>query len=404
VGAPIRTPSAQMVARPNAFPAGADEDADWHTMCLSGQRWKTFSLVLCSKDSSMSAHEIHCRYFSQEDLLGSGCLDIQMAMDAAEMGIRAHDEGDVLFPEKIVQIFNDETQERINCLPATFKSRRICGVKWVSVFPPNPIRHGIQNLSAVIILSEIERGFPIAFMEGTLCSNIRVGTMGALAAKYCARPDSKSIGFIGAGEQAKMHLIAMKTAIPSLEICRVAAKESHEENQFVKEMSAILPDMQFERAAGNLEQATSDADILVTATSAQAPLLKADWVKPGAFYSHVGGWEDEYGVAKICDKIICDDWETVKHRTQTLSRMYKDGELTDDDMHGNLVDLIVGRKPGRQSDQERIYFNAVGLAFVDVALAIAMYERATEAGMGQDLQIQHEMIFEHARLKDWVKI
>lgn len=352
----------------------------------------------------MSAHEIHCRYFSQEDLLGSGCLDIQMAMDAAEMGIRAHDEGDVLFPEKIVQIFNDETQERINCLPATFKSRRICGVKWVSVFPPNPIRHGIQNLSAVIILSEIERGFPIAFMEGTLCSNIRVGTMGALAAKYCARPDSKSIGFIGAGEQAKMHLIAMKTAIPSLEICRVAAKESHEENQFVKEMSAILPDMQFERAAGNLEQATSDADILVTATSAQAPLLKADWVKPGAFYSHVGGWEDEYGVAKICDKIICDDWETVKHRTQTLSRMYKDGELTDDDMHGNLVDLIVGRKPGRQSDQERIYFNAVGLAFVDVALAIAMYERATEAGMGQDLQIQHEMIFEHARLKDWVKI
>ncbi len=352
----------------------------------------------------MSAHEIHCRYFSQEDLLGSGCLDIQMAMDAAEMGIRAHDEGDVLFPEKIVQIFNDETQERINCLPATFKSRRICGVKWVSVFPPNPIRHGIQNLSAVIILSEIERGFPIAFMEGTLCSNIRVGTMGALAAKYCARPDSKSIGFIGAGEQAKMHLIAMKTAIPSLEICRVAAKESHEENQFVKEMSAILPDMQFERAAGNLEQATSDADILVTATSAQAPLLKADWVKPGAFYSHVGGWEDEYGVAKICDKIICDDWETVKHRTQTLSRMYKDGELTDDDMHGNLVDLIVGRKPGRQSDQERIYFNAVGLAFVDVAIAIAMYERATEAGMGQDLQIQHEMIFEHARLKDWVKI
>jgi ornithine cyclodeaminase/alanine dehydrogenase-like protein (mu-crystallin family) len=352
----------------------------------------------------MSKHEIRCRYFSQEDLLGAGCLDIAMAMDAAEAGIRAYEEDDVIFPEKIVQIFNDETQERINCLPATFRSRKICGVKWVSVFPPNPVRHGIQNLSAVIILSEIEKGFPIAFMEGTLCSNIRVGTMGALAAKYLARQDSKSIGFIGAGEQAKMHLIAMKTAIPSLEVCRVAAKLPAEEDQFVEEMAAILPSLKYEKGNSNLEAAVGDADIIVTATSAQAPLLKAAWFKPGAFYSHVGGWEDEFEVAKQCDKIVCDDWETVKHRTQTLSRMYKAGELSDSDIHGNLVDLVMGRKPGRESDEERVYFNAVGLAYIDVAIAIAMYERAMEAGMGQDLQVQHEMIFQHARLKDWVRI
>jgi ornithine cyclodeaminase/alanine dehydrogenase-like protein (mu-crystallin family) len=331
-------------------------------------------------------------------------LDINMAMDAAEAGLRAFAEGDVLFPEKIVQIFNDETQERINCLPATFKSEKICGVKWVSVFPPNPVKHGIQNLSAVIILSEIERGFPIAFMEGTLCSNIRVGTMGAIAAKHLARKDSKSIGFIGAGEQAKMHLIAMKTAVPSLEVCRVGAKEPAEEDQFVQEMSAILPQLKYEKANTNLETATSDADIIVTATSAQAPLLKAAWMKPGAFYSHVGGWEDEYAVAKACDKIVCDDWDTVKHRTQTLSRMYKDGELSDSDVHCNLVDLISGAKPGRESDTERTYFNAVGLAYVDVAIAIAMYRRAKEAGMGQELQVQHDMIFEHARLKEWVQI
>ena len=325
-------------------------------------------------------------------------------MDAAENALRSYQEGDVLFPEKIVQIFNDETQERINCLPATFKKRKICGVKWVSVFPPNPVLHGIQNLSAVIILSEIEHGFPIAFMEGTLCSNVRVGTMAALAAKYLANEDSEVIGFIGAGEQAKMHLISLKTAIPSLKTCRVAAKLPDEEKQFVHEMSSILPTMQFEQANSDLEKATSGSDIIVTATSAQAPLLKAEWVKPGAFYSHVGGWEDEYDVAKICDKIVCDDWETVKHRTQTLSRMYKDGELNDSEIHANLAEIVMGKKTGRESKEERIYFNAVGLAYVDVAIAIAMYERAIEAGLGQDLQIQHEMIFEHARLKDWVKI
>ncbi len=147
----------------------------------------------------MPNHEITCRFFSQEDLLGAGCLDIHMAMQAAQEGIEAFDQGDVMFPEKIVQIFNDETQERINCLPATFKSRKICGVKWVSVFPPNPVKHGIQNLSAVIILSEIERGFPIAFMEGTLCSNIRVGTMAlwppnTLPATIPKRSDSSAQG------------------------------------------------------------------------------------------------------------------------------------------------------------------------------------------------------------------
>jgi ornithine cyclodeaminase/alanine dehydrogenase-like protein (mu-crystallin family) len=349
-------------------------------------------------------HEIRCRYFSQEDLLGAGCLDIAMAIEAAEWAMKAFKAGDVLFPEKIVQIFNDETQERINCLPATFKTEKVCGMKWVSVFPPNPVRFGIQNLSAVIILSEIEHGFPIAFMEGTLCSNIRVGTMGAVAAKYLARPDSETIGFIGAGEQAKMHLIAMKTVLPSLRECRVAAKELEEEHQFVKEMQPILPDVDIVTCGTDLEKSITGADVIVTATSAQAPLLKAKWMKEGCFYSHVGGWEDEYDVAKACQKIVCDDWDTVKHRTQTLSRMYKDGELSDDGVYANLIDLVTGEKSGRENDQEKIYFNAVGLAYVDVAIAHAMYLRATEAGMGQDLKIQHEMIFEHAHLKDWVRL
>lgn len=352
----------------------------------------------------MLSHQIHCQYFSQEDLLASGCLDIRMAMQATEDAMKAFKSGTVIFPDKIVQIFDNDTQERINCLPATFKDLKICGVKWVSVFPPNPSKHGIQNLSAVIILSEIEHGFPIAFMEGTLCSNLRVGAMGAIAAKYLANPDSQMIGFIGAGEQAKMHLAAMKTAVPSLKYCRVAAKTAEEEEQFVREMSPILKDIEIVGTQSNLQKAIEGADIIVTATSAQAPLLKADWMKPGAFYSHVGGWEDEYEVPKLCDKIVCDDWETVKHRTQTLSRMYKDGLLQDEDVHANLVEIVTMEKSGRSSPDERIYFNAVGLAYADIAIAYSMFQRASEAGFGQDLRIQKEMIFEHAHLKDWVHI
>ncbi len=349
-------------------------------------------------------NRIECLYLSQEDLLRAGCLDLRMAMSAAEDAMLAYRTGKVLFPDKIVQIFNEDTQERINCLPATLLPEKICGVKWVSVFPFNPGKYGMQNLSAVIILSEIEKGFPIALMDGTLCSNMRVGAMGGIAAKHFARQDSKSVAFIGAGEQAKMHLIAMKTAIPAIEECRVSAKHDHEEAQFVGEMAPLFPGIRFVTADTDAQKAMDGADILVTATSAQAPLLKAAWMKSGAFYSHIGGWEDEYDVARQCEKIVCDDWETVKHRTQTLSRMYKDGALTDEDVYANLVEVVAGEKGGRQTDEERVYFNAVGLAYVDVAIAHAMYRRAEEAGAGQKLSIQETMIFQHEELADWISI
>jgi ornithine cyclodeaminase/alanine dehydrogenase-like protein (mu-crystallin family) len=212
------------------------------------------------------------------------------------------------------------------------------------------------------------------------------------------------IGFIGGGEQAKMHLLAMKTVRPTLTECRVSARTVEEEQQFVRELAPLVPDMELVSAGTDGARAMEGADILVTATSAQAPLLKAAWMKPGSFYSHVGGWEDEYAVAKQCQKIVCDDWETVKHRTQTLSRMYKDGELHDTDVHANLDQVVAGEKPGRETDDERVYFNAVGLAFVDVAIALAMYRRAVAAGKGRELTMQETMIFDHPDMAEYVRL
>ena len=348
-------------------------------------------------------HAIRFTWLSQEDLLEAGCLDFRLAIGAASSALLAHRNGDVLFPDKIVQIFDQETQERINCLPATLLLEKVCGVKWVSVFPPNVPRFGLQNLTALFILSEIEKGFPIAVLEGTLASNIRVGAMGALAAEHFARRDARVIGFIGSGEQAKMHLLAMKTVRPTLTECRVAARTAEEEQQFVRELAPLVPDMELVATGTDRARAMQGADILVTATSAQAPLLKASWMKPGSFYSHVGGWEDEYAVARQCHKIVCDDWETVKHRTQTLSRMYKDGELADTDIHGNLDEVVAGDKPGRETEDERVYFNAVGLAFVDVAIALAMYRRAVDAGKGRELTMQETTVFDHPDMARYVR-
>ena len=343
----------------------------------------------------MSKTEIRYLSISQEDLINAGAFDLRMAREALIQSLFRFREGRILFPDKIVQIFNEETQERINCLPATLLDEKICGVKWVSVFPPNPRRYGVQNLSAILVLSEIEKGFPICVMDGTLCSNMRVAAMGSAAADVFARKDAEEIGFIGAGEQAKMTLLGMKSVRPGLRKCRVGAKESFEEQDFIRDMSAVLPDMEFEACDTNLEKAVRNADIIVTATSAQAPLLKASWIKDGAFYNHIGGWEDEYAVVQKAAKIVCDDWNTVKHRTQTLSRCYKDGIIKDVDIYGNLIDVLDSTKPGRENESEFIYFNAVGLSYTDVSIAYAAYRKTLEAGCGTWTYMQKKMIFEN---------
>lgn len=331
---------------------------------------------------------------TQEDLIDAGAFDLPLCIEVLKDSLFKFQKGRILFPDKIVQIFDQQTQERINCLPATLLDDKICGVKWVSVFPPNPRKYGTQNLSAIIVLSELEKGYPVCVMDGTLCSNIRVAAMGSAAAQALSRENSETIGFIGAGEQAKMHLLGMKSVRPGLKVCKVAAKDAWEEENFIRDMQPILPEMQFIACNTVLRDAIEGSDIIVTATSAQAPLLKADWIKEGAFYSHIGGWEDEYAVVQKASKIVCDDWETVKHRTQTVSRCYKDGVITDADVHGNLIDILSGKKPGRENDSEFIYFNAVGLAYTDVSLAYAMYRKALEAGKGRQTFLQEKMIFE----------
>ena len=83
-------------------------------------------------------HAIRYLALSQEELIDAGAFDLQMSIAALEKGLLDFEKGKILFPDKIVQIFDQETQDRINCLPATLLEEGVCGVKWVSVFPQNP--------------------------------------------------------------------------------------------------------------------------------------------------------------------------------------------------------------------------------------------------------------------------
>ena len=300
--------------------------------------------------------------------------DVGGAVDLVEQAFRIFNNGNVMLPDKISQIFDEKTQDRINCMTATLKDQNVCGMKWVSIFPNNPMQ-GIKNVSGVMILSELKHGMPIAVMDGTVLTSIRTAAVGACAVKHLARKNTETIGFIGAGIEARMHLDLIMTVTPNLKKCYVSSRTSITVDTFIKEEKSKHPQLEFIACGNDFRASVIDADIVITATSTQEALLKAKWIKKGTTYVHVGGWEDEFEVPKLADKIICDRWDCVKHRGQTICRMYKAGLLKDEDIYADFDEIVNGSKPSRENDDEFIYFNSVGLAFIDVYFANYIYQK-----------------------------
>lgn len=307
-------------------------------------------------------------------------------MECLEDVFRKRIEGNVLLPDKISQIFDEKTQNRINCMPASILDERVSGVKLVSVFPQNP-SEGYLNVTGQIMLSEIRHGYPIAYMSGTYLTAFRTAALGAIASKYLAKKICPTIGFIGSGQQARMHFRMIHQVHPEITHCFVSSIDDYSANSFVEEFTAEYPHVIFHSCGSDYKSAVLDADIIVTAISAQDPILKADWVRKGTLYIHVGGLEDDYGVPEKADKIICDEWEAVKHRSQTISRMYKAGKLQDSDIYCNIAEIITNQKPGRENDEEFIYFNSVGLGYVDIYVAYHAYLKAVEKNIGKRVDL-----------------
>lgn len=324
------------------------------------------------------------RAISQDDIIKIYTGKSEMFFRIVEEALLKYGRGNVMFPSKISQIFDESTQNRINCMPATLLSDRVSGMKWVSVFPSN-VSQGLQNVSGIMVLSEIETGFPIAVIDGTLLTSVRTAAVGCVAAKYLAPSKVETIGFIGAGSEAKMHFVLLKHMFPTIKECRVSSRKAVTEKAFISALQDATSDVKFVACEGDSFKSSSNADIVITAISGQAPVLKAKGITKGCLYIHVGGWEDEFAVVEKADKIVCDEWESCKHRTQTISRMYVQGLLKDEDIYADLNDIVSGKKIGRENDDEFIYFNSVGLSFIDLSFANETYKLAKEMGLGQEI-------------------
>ena len=327
-------------------------------------------------------------YLSQEDVVAAGGADMKMVMDAVEKGFKLLHEGKVIIPPKVVLALPPSEMERGrgNALIAYVGGDvEAMGIKWIPSFPKNPSKYGLPRANALIILNDTETGMPLAVMDGTLISAMRTGAVGGVGAKYLAREDSEVVALIGTSVQARTQALALKEALPNLKEFRGYRRNEQKrirDMKIIEELTGIkgVP-------VGSPREAVEGADVIVTATTADEPIVKNAWVKKGSLFIHVGSYvEEEYEVVLNSDKIVVDEWEAVRHRkTPVLARMYDEGLIKDEDIYANLDEIVAGKKPGRENPEERIFFAPIGMAHEDVIVAYAIYKNAVEKGLGKEL-------------------
>lgn len=320
-------------------------------------------------------------YLSEEDvdfLIGD---NYSMVEDVVVEALEHYYHGQALMPDKISLIFDKKIQNRINCMPASITPKNIYGTKWVSVFPSNRSK-GIKNVEGFSFLSETVTGKLLCMMNSSITTSLRTAAVGSLAARYLASANTKTIGFIGAGEEAKSHFLLLMNTFPNINTCKFSARDIEDTSGLINELEKDYPTVNFIDCKDDYQKAIEASNIIVTAISSQDPVLKADWIEDGMLYIHVGGREDEDEVALKATKIVCDSWEAVKHRTQTLSQMYVNNIIDDSNIYADLHEIIEGKKPGRENEKEFIYFNSVGLSVIDSLLSYKIYELAREKNIG----------------------
>ncbi|PWH20302.1 MAG: peptide transporter [Anaerolineae bacterium] len=318
-------------------------------------------------------------YLSRQDVETVG-LDLPTIIELLEKAFRNKGEGSVELPPK--PGIHTRPNAFIHAMPAYIPALHSAGIKWVSGYPDNPQR-GLPYISGLIILNDEENGLPYAVMDCTWITAYRTGAASAVSAKYLARPDSKTLGIIGCGVQGRTHTEAMTTLFP---IERVYAYDilPAAQEKFISEMGAKFPDLEF-IPTRHPKEVVTQSEIVLTAgpiLKNPTPTIEKDWLQPGAFATAVdfdSYWKGE--ALQQMDKFTTDDLAQMEYY-RTLG-YFKDTPQP----YADLGEIVVGKKPGRESPSERCMAMNLGLALDDMAIAPTIYQRAVEMGLGVRLPL-----------------
>lgn len=237
------------------------------------------------------------------------------------------------------------------------------------------------NAAFVVVLFDADSGECLAVIEANALGQLRTGAASGVAAKYLARDGAATLGIIGCGFQAESQVACIRAAVPTIErvlaFCRTEAKLG----AFCERVGA--------EAAETHRDAAVDADIVVTATTSKDPVLRGEWLRPGALVCAIGAnhrsrRELDNVVLERASFVCCDSREQAKLESGDLIEPVEAGVLDWLEVH-ELQDVVAGELPGRAADADIVVFKSNGLAAWDVAIGAAAVERARVRGVGLDV-------------------
>jgi ornithine cyclodeaminase len=256
------------------------------------------------------------------------------------------------------------------------------GLKAVCFFPGNPER-GLDSHQGGVLLFSAETGELMALMSASAITSIRTAAVSAVATRLLAREDASDLAIIGSGVQARAHIRAM-ACVRRITRARVASKHFDLARRFAGDFAG-----KFEfpvEAVATVEDAVRGADLIVTATTAEEPILRLDWIKPGAHLNVVGSSIPT--TREIDSETIAASSLFVDRRESTLNEggdylfALREGAIMPDHIKAEIGELLIGAHPGRTSSEEITLFKSLGLAIEDLASAQYLYARAKQTGAG----------------------
>jgi ornithine cyclodeaminase/alanine dehydrogenase-like protein (mu-crystallin family) len=308
------------------------------------------------------------------------CLDMSTAVTVVENVLRAHAEGRAVMPPKLhMNLAAQGVQSWTNAMPAYLAPGDLMSLKWIGGFAENPAA-GRPYIAGQIMLANARTGALLCVMEGSQITSVRTGAAAAVAAKYLAPRGPVTVALIGAGVQGHSVLQAFACALTLKEV-RVVDADRQKADALARQFRAKSG----LTAAGvqSPEQAVRGAEVVVTATPADEPLVHAAWLTRGVLVLTLGSYrEAEDAVFTSADKLIVDNWEQAQHRG-SLNSLVERGLVTRTSVWGELGDIVIGKLAGRERDDERIVCCEVGMGSEDLAVAGQVYQMARQGRIGQ---------------------
>ncbi|MEJ2673437.1 MAG: ornithine cyclodeaminase family protein, partial [Deltaproteobacteria bacterium] len=309
-------------------------------------------------------------------------LDMDLALVAARDAFQAYGEARVNMPPKAYLILA-QGDFRAMYGEIHLPQDHICGLKWVNVHPANSAK-GLVTVMAKILLNDPETGLEFADLDGTHITDYRTGAAGGVAVQYLAKADATRLGLVGAGAQARTQAAAILKVRSIRDI--VVFDRHREHSQILANVLAKAFGIKA-RAAADAAEAVRDRDIVVTTTPSRTPVVKREWVAAGTHINAIGAdaaGKQELDPAILTEaKVVVDDWAQASHSGE-INVPLAQGELSPERICGCLGDIVAGKKAGRTAPEEITVFDSTGLIIQDLTLALAVYKRARQEGLGEE--------------------